>query len=369
MPLSAGLATSEGTARFRARALSRKVPSEHFRHAPTGPWVSSLGLGTYIGPPDGSTDLAVEQAVRVALSSRRVNVVDTAINYRYQRAERSLGRALLAEFSRRDGVRRDEVFVSTKAGYFAPDGESEIPVDEWVERELIAKGVLDVESVVDGCHSMSVPYLRDQFERSRKNLGLESLDLFYLHNAGDAQLRIVGAEEFRRRIADAFTFLEELKSAGWIGAYGLATWDCLRAARGSPGYLGLETLLAVARQVGGETHGFRYVQFPFNSAMPEAALLRNQGVNGDRVTLFEAAQRFGLGCFTSVPLYQGQLARHGPSAEGLTPAQSALQLARSVPGNLGPLVGQKQPAHLSENLKVAEMPFWDAAQVAGMLSR
>lgn len=359
MPRVSGAASPEGTGRFAARGTqTHGIPGAHFRTAPGGLTLSSIGLGTYIGPPDRTTDEAVEQATQLCLQSGRINVLDTAINYRYQRAERSIGRGLARSLERKPH-RRDEVFVATKCGYLAPDGESKIPIGRWVESELVAKEVLDPADIVDDCHAMSVSYLRDQFERSRDNLGVETIDLLYLHNAPDAQLPVVGREEFTRRLTEAFGLLEELRAKGRIGAYGLATWDCLRAPRGSAGYFSLEEGVAVARSVAGEDHGFRFIQFPFSLGMPDAAVHRNQWVKGEKLTLFEAAQRMGLGCFTSVPLLQGQLARVGPVADGLSAAQTAIQFARSAPGTIAPLVGQKEPGHLSENLQLADRPPWD----------
>src|SRR5439155_23840451 len=55
--------------------------------------VSSLGNGTYLGRDDDWTDAAYTVAVRRALQLG-INVVDTAINYRNQRSERAVGRAL-----------------------------------------------------------------------------------------------------------------------------------------------------------------------------------------------------------------------------------------------------------------------------------
>ena len=361
MALAGGRATPEGTARFRDRGVeSRRLPVGHFRNAPGGLALSSLGLGTYIGPPDGPTDLAVEQAVTISITSGRVNVVDTAINYRYQRAERSVGRAMAHLFDRGE-IDRSEVFVATKAGYFAPDAESRIPPDEWIRRELFDRKVVRPAEVVDDCHAMTPKYLADQFERSRKNLGLDTVDLLYLHNGPDTQLPAVGREEFDRRLSAAFGAFEELRQKERLGWYGLATWDCLRAARTEPGYYPLEAAVRIAEKVGGADHGFRYVQFPFNLAMPEAAVLRNQAVGDDRWTLFDAASRLGVSCFTSVPLFQGQLARAGPKRPGLTPAQTALQFARSAPRTLAPLVGQKSSDHLAENLEVAALTPWDDA--------
>jgi aryl-alcohol dehydrogenase-like predicted oxidoreductase len=363
-----GHASPEGTARFRDRAVgARKLPSEHFRDGPGGLAFSSLGLGTYIGPPDAATDLAVEQAVTVCLTSGRVNVLDTAINYRYQRAERSIGRAL-ARLIDRDEVKRDEVFVATKNGYFAPDAESALPPDRWIEEELVRPGILERKDIVDDCHAMSPSYLSDQLERSRRNLGLGTIDLVYLHNAADAQLPVVGLSVFLSRLEEAFRLYEKFRGEGRLRAYGLATWDCLRVRPNDPNFFSLESAVHLARKVGGEEHGFRYVQFPFNIAMPEAASVANQPVGGVRKTLFEAARRLGVGCFTSVPLFQGQLARSGPKRNGLSSAQTALQFARSAPGTIAPLIGQKRSEHLSENLEVAARPPWDREQFRGLIT-
>ncbi|MFZ0892485.1 MAG: aldo/keto reductase [Thermoplasmata archaeon] len=363
-----GLATPTGTARFRDAALRKKgIRAEHFRSTPAGLWLTSIGLGTYIGPPDSVTDHAVEQATQLSLASHRINVLDTAINYRYQRAERSLGRAIAREIEKGD-VKRDEIFVSTKSGYFAPDGESKIPPNDWVEHELIGPGVLDPVDIVDGCHAMSVSYLTDQFERSRQNMGLDAIDLLYLHNAADAQLPVVGVEEFRSRLVEAIGLYEGYRTEGALGAYGLATWDCLRARRGEASYLSLESVVRLAEEVAGEDHGFRFIQFPFSLGMPEASQLKNQLVGGSKMTLFEAAQKLGIGCFTSVPLIQGQLARAGPKAEGLTSAQTAIQFARSVPGALATLVGQKSPEHIAENLQLATLSPWPSLVLDRLLA-
>lgn len=351
-----GRATPEGTRRFSEHPTGGGSTADgHFRDAPGKLRLSSVGLGTYIGRPDDATDRAVEETVRTVLSSHRVNVVDTAINYRYQRAERSIGRAL-ALLVDQGKLARDEVFIASKVGYFAPDGETAIPPDEWVERELIGPGRLAPEDIVDGCHAMSPAYLRDQFDRSQRNLGLGTLDLLYLHNAPDAQLPVVGHDEFVRRLREAFAVLEEFRSQGRLEAYGLATWESLRVAPGDPGHFGIEEALEIAEEVGGPEHGLRYLQFPFSLAMPEAVRRATQPTGGPLRPVFACARRHHLGCFTSVPLVQGQLARRGPAWSPLTAAQSALQFARSAPGSLAALVGAKTPEHVAENLAVASHP-------------
>ncbi len=355
-------ATSRGTRGFALRAVERHgVSPGHFRVTRSGLTLSSVGLGTYLGAADGPTDLAVEQAVSICLSSRRVNVLDTAINYRHQRAERSVGRALRRLFEGGD-VAREEVFLSTKIGYLAPDAEAGISPAAWVERELLGPGVVRPEDLVDGSHSMSRSYLTDQLGRSLRNLDLGTVDLLYLHNGPEAQLSAVGLETFLVRLEEAFGLFESFREEGKIVSYGLATWQSLRTPPGRPGHFPLEAALARARKVGGEEHGLRFVQFPFNAAMPEAWAVPTQSVGGERLPLFRAAQKLGLGCFTSVPLLQGELARGGRSRSGLSAAQTALQFARSAPGTLTTLVGQKTPQHLSENLELAQRLPWDDAE-------
>jgi aryl-alcohol dehydrogenase-like predicted oxidoreductase len=357
-----GQATADGTKAYADRAIAeRKLPADHFRSAPGGLTLSSLGLGTYLGNPDGPTDLAVEHALTLCVASGRINVVDTAINYRYQRAERSVGRALRHSIER-ETIDRDQVFVSTKIGYLAPDAESSVPLQEWVGTELVATGILDPADVVDGSHAMSPSYLRDQFQRSRTNLGLETIDLLYLHNAPDAQIGTVGREGFLARLETAFAECESFRAVGQLVHYGLATWDSLRVPPGADGHFELADAVRVAEAVGGPSHGFRFIQFPFNRSMPEAATWPTQVLGPRTVPLFEAARQYGIGCFTSVPLLQGRLTRGKTGADGPTAAQSALQFARSAPGNLAPLVGQKKAEHLSENLAIANHSPWSSAE-------
>jgi aryl-alcohol dehydrogenase-like predicted oxidoreductase len=353
----AGHATAEGTARYVARHAGRAVPA-HFREFPGGARVSSLGLGTYLGREDAATDALYETAVARALE-RGLNVLDSAINYRHQRSERAIGRALAAGIAR-GAFARDEVLVTTKGGYLAFDGEPPADPRAYFAATYVQPGTVQPGDVV-GWHCMTPRYLADQLERSRANLGLETIDVYYVHNP-ESQLDEVERDEFLARLRAAFGALEEAALTGKLRWYGTATWNGYRVPPQERGFLSLREVLGVARDVGGEGHHFRVVQLPYNLAMPEAFTLANQPADAGLVPMLRAAEHAGVYTMASASVMQGQLARGlppelGETLPGLaTDAQRALQFVRSTPGVGTALVGMKSVAHVEENAGVAATP-------------
>ena len=352
-----GSATSEGTARYAAR-LAGRVAAGHFGDL-DGLAVSTLGIGTYLGREDAETDVAYQDALARALELG-INTVDTAVNYRHQRSERAIRTALAAAFGR-GLARRDEVVVATKGGYVPFDGAVPRDPRAWFTQTYLDTGIVGPGDVVGGIHCIAPRYLADQIERSRANLGLETLDVYYVHNP-ESQLEEVDRPEFRKRIRAAFDTLEQAVREGKLRRYGTATWNGYREDPGSPGYLSLEELVGAARDAGGADHHFKVVQLPYNLAMPEAFVRANQSVGGALVPLAEAARRLGVYVMASASILQGQLARNLPPMvatvlPGLaTDAQRALQFVRSTPGIGTALVGMKSAAHVEENARVAAVP-------------
>lgn len=350
-----GRATEQGTARFAGRS-GRAVVPEHFRIVEGGLRLSSVGIGTYLGREDDATDGLYRRAVGRAVE-RSVNVVDTAINYRHQRSERAIGAALADLFARR-ALGRAEVFVATKGGYIPFDGEMPRDPGAYVAETYLRSGLARPDDVVGGAHCMAPGFLADQIDRSRRNLGLHTIDLYYLHNP-ESQLEALGREEFTRRLRAAFEALEAAVAAGKIARYGAATWNGFRQPPDAPDLLTLAELVSVARDVGGRDHHFRAIQLPYNLAMTEAFTRVNQRVGKDLVSTLEAARRLDVYVMASASVYQGQLTRNLPPviAEYLpglsTDAQRSLQFVRSTPGIGTALVGMKSPAHVDENAGVA----------------
>ncbi|HEX5965247.1 MAG TPA: aldo/keto reductase, partial [Pyrinomonadaceae bacterium] len=129
-------ATPDGTARYADRFTSRAAKN-HFR-LQQGLTLSSIGIGTYLGNPDESTDVAYANAVTRAVTSG-VNVIDTAANYRFQRSERSIGQAL--KTLETEGFSREELVICTKGGYLPFDGALPTNMREYVEETFVKPGV------------------------------------------------------------------------------------------------------------------------------------------------------------------------------------------------------------------------------------
>jgi aryl-alcohol dehydrogenase-like predicted oxidoreductase len=345
-----GRATAQGTLRYAARFQGRTAAG-HFREIPSGLLFSSIGIGTYLGEPDEAADKGYAGAVVAALEGG-INVVDSAINYRLQRSERSVGTALKELAAK--GFARDEIVLCTKAGFLTPDGEMPDDANEYFSREYIERGIFRPEEIAAGCHCMTPRYLADQLDRSLRNLGVECVDVFYLHNP-ETQLSDVSRDDLKKRIREAFVFLESAVSCGKIGAYGLATWNAFREESKAQSYFSLAEMEEISREVGGGDHHFRFVQLPVNLAMPEALIRPNQVVQGKTMAVVQAARALGITLVSSAALLQGQLTRNLPpyigEALGLKKNfEQALQFARSVPGVTTALVGMSRVEHVHANL-------------------
>src|SRR5262245_15510428 len=193
--MTPGRATPAGTERYTSR-----FSTVDFYRTASGLSVSSLGLGTYLGGLDESVDGAYSAAVARAVCGG-INFLDSAINYRHQRSERSIGAALSRLFASGE-FQRDEIAVCTKAGFLTPGA---------VDPATLRDGDL-----IGGMHSMAPDFLADQIDRSRANLGLDTLDVFYLHNP-ETQLGHGSRGEFENRVRAAFGRLEKIAGEGKIG--------------------------------------------------------------------------------------------------------------------------------------------------------
>jgi aryl-alcohol dehydrogenase-like predicted oxidoreductase len=343
------MATREGTWRYRNR-FGDSFGRTYFRRFGPGV-VSSVGLGTYLGEPTDAVDDRYYDAIVTALENG-INLVDTAINYRCQRAERVVGRALSDA-----AVDRDEMVVATKGGFVPFDGSWPREPAAYVRREFLDTGLVSPDDLARGSHALAPAFLDAMVDRSLSNLGLDRIDLYYVHNP-ETQLSERSRADVYAALEDAFTRLERRRESGDVGAYGVATWTAFRVPPDHDDYLSLAEICAraeaAADAAGAAEPGLAAIQLPFNVTMADAFTVTAHGDDGEESVLREARER-GLGVFTSASIGQGELARSIPPAvdaelAGDTPAQRAINFARSAPGVTAALVGTGRRQHVAENV-------------------
>jgi aryl-alcohol dehydrogenase-like predicted oxidoreductase len=389
-----GHATARGTKKYVDYAKGKGKPAAHFRLF-DNLHLSSIGMGTYLGELTAADDKAVEEAVYRSIESGAINVIDTAINYRSMRSEKSIGRALSRLV--KDGIiSRDEVFVCTKNGYITNDGDyPSIDVMEYMHKMYISTEIIKAEDISSGYNVLNPKYIARCVDKSLANMHLNTIDLVYIHNAFESWHGDVSKEEFMNMLSKVFEVYEKYRALDKIHYYGMATWTCFRVDRENTEYLSLEDVVKCAERVshginpgraqvedtvgakGGGAHmskgdgeklkiqskqaqhGFRFIQLPYNLAYSEALFLKNQRVGSqNNLTILEAANRLNIGVFTSIPLFQSRLLNATiPDYAGLTdPVAKIIQVIRSSPSVIAPLIGQKRPEHVEQNLKVANLP-------------
>lgn len=353
--LIAGRATRDGTRSFAAR---QDAAGDFYREGPNRLILSSLGLGTGgfdITQPDVTVARFFE-TIREAVGAG-INVIDTAINYGWQTTERIVGHAIRALIDEKAGG-RDEIVLVTKGGY--------LPYDVSRFHTLfVESGQCREEELVGSVHCLNPEFLWNQIHESRRNLGVDVIDVYLLHNP-EEQLRHRGLGVFESRVRAAFGALEDAVQAGLIGCYGVSSADGFRSD--GTALHRIDDLFACAEASGGRKHHLRVIEAPLNLHDRELAVRRNHVWQGSPATPLDVASGLGVSVITSVPLGGGRLARvaAGPAAEAVTLA--SLHFVRSTPGVTSCLIGMSRPEHVRENLRLRYLPS-DAAWSRRLLQR
>jgi aryl-alcohol dehydrogenase-like predicted oxidoreductase len=338
--------------------------------------LSSLGVGSFPGAADDATDEAVARIVERALRSG-LNVLDSAVHYRYGRALVALRAGLARAFAA--GVAREQLFVAVKGGFLLfPEGQPD-DLERWFDAHIAARG-LGTRADLTGAHLLSAPYLAWQIEFARAALGLETLDAF-LVDQPEVHVRAIGKERAHRKVARAFAVLEQAVKEGKLRQYGVATFDAMRVETDDALFQSIASLLGLAegaaRTVWGEPgarHHLRLLQLPFNPAMTEGFTRFSQATGqGNVASTLQAAHQLRLYVMGSHALGKGRFATEDPLAAGIAglanPAQRALQFARSTPGIGTALAGLSAPAHLDDMLAVARTPLLAKKDYARLFRR
>lgn len=330
-------------------------------HNKMSPQPSTIGIGTYLGKEDDKTDALYHDAIIEAVG-QGCNVIDTAINYREMKSERVVGKAVRNLMKKHPEI-REKLIVATKGGFIPGDIESGEEPLEFFQNRFLKRDILNEEDIVKGCHSLKPEFIHECVLMSLENLGLEYIDIYYIHNP-EMQLSELSANEFYHRLSKAFEVLEGFVRDGRIRMYGTATWDGYRLDAYDPNRLSLRRVIQAAEAVTvGTQHYFRIIQLPINIYMPEAAILQNQELNGGWVSLLHAAEGMGIHVMSSATLLQAHTLKESklfsfPLLDNLSNsiACRSIQIIRSLQGVTTSLVGMKTVKHVQENLQLLKVP-------------
>lgn len=334
----------------------------------------SLGIGTYKPEPYKEDNYVINYAEAIKTALRNgINLIDTAINYRYQMSEREIAEAL-NEMLLAGEIRREEVIIASKAGFVPLDFPFPNNPYGWIQENIIKSSLATAEEIIIDQHCMSPAYLRWSCEQSLKNLEIDTIDIFFLHNP-ETQLGYIDHETFYTRVEAAFELFELLRNEVKIVSYGIAAWNGFLYEEDHTEYISLAKVVRIAEKVGGENHGFKYIQSPFNLAKPHAYGYTNQQCeDGKYYPLMQACMNFGLTYMGSSPLLQKNLFKRPFSPKigelmntsNLSDIASALQFARSA-GAITTIFGAVDPSHVRDNTILAYIPAASSAAMNSLM--
>ena len=244
-------------------------------------------------------------------------------------------RAALLYLMKEKNISRNELFIITKGGFIPEDADDFTLGGENIVENLIKKGKTIKEDFVGNFYSMHPNFLKFSIEKSLNNLGINTIDLFYLQNSAEVVMPLIGKEKYMENLSRCFELFEKMILENKIKTYGLATSLCFRAKEEEKNlFLNLSEVKALAEKIGGKNNGFKFIQVPVNLIAFECFSQKWQIIKEKEVNLFTSAEFNEVNVISSQPLYQGNLMKinikHGNlGCKNL--GSKYLQLVRSIP--------------------------------------
>jgi len=267
--------------------------------------MSKLSMGTYLGDFSDEDSSKYRESIEYGLL-RGIRHIDTAVNYRGMRSERDIGQVLPRLID--EGVlRREDVIISTKAGFIPGDGELMFKPVDYLQAKFIDTGILTMEDIDinEGLRLTLNPSFYDYaIQLSLDHMKIDYIDVHYIHEP-ELKKEMIGDEAFYASLKPLFEFYEKKVAEGVIKTYGMATWHCFELDEDHPRHISLERVIKQARAVNPH-HAFRHIMLPFNKVMNQAATKKTQTIEGQAYTALEAAKKLGLVVSTSGSINRGQ---------------------------------------------------------------
>ena len=255
-------------------AISGRTAAGHFREIRGGLVLSSIGIGTYLGEPDEATDGAYTDASSLRSRAESTWWIPRSItaSSAANAPSAQLCRSCFPKVSprRNHGLHQGGISHSRRRNARRPE-------DDIFRRNIWSAAFFARKISPQGCHCMA-PALSGGPTRSQPPESGRRMHGRLL----SAQSRNAVKRSFAGRISPPHP--RGVRVSGIGGRVGtnrrVRHGDVECVSRGSEGG-GLSFTCRdgeIAREVGGDDHHFRFVQLPFNLAMPEALTRPNQVV-------------------------------------------------------------------------------------------
>lgn len=307
-----GYATPKATLTFADRMRTRYPsfePSAYRPLAGTDLITSKVGYGSYRVHNQSEEHVAtLKKAIEAGC-----NLIDTSSNYTDGGSETLIG-DVLRDLIAAEKIRREEIIVVSKVGYM--QGKN---LDEAMQREQTGQPYAEVVKYMEGCwHCIHPDFLMDQWNHSANRLGLETIDVYLLHNPeyflSDAQKRSRdltdfndSQETFYNRVYRAFVQMEQLTLNGKIRCYGISS-NTFPSPKADFEHASLYRVYEAACKAGATVHGnsranhFKVIQLPYNLFEHGALTTVNNEIDRKNVTVLEGAKSLGIGVLVNRPL-------------------------------------------------------------------
>jgi len=258
--------------------------------------VSEVGFGSYRIDVRSSLN---REALKKALLSG-INLIDTSSTYTDGNSELLVG-DVLKELATDNMLSRESIVIVTKGGYLQGQNFTLSQLRKKDNKPF--KDLVEYQKGLEHC--IHPEFLEDQIQRSLDRLGLETIDIYLLHNpeyylkwAKNNNIDIeVARKEYYLRIKKAFEHLEKEVQKGRIKYYGISS-NTFPSSTDDFDFTSLEKVIEIAKEISSNNH-FSVIEFPMNLAETNAYTNVNQSNN---MTLLQLAQSNNIGILINRPL-------------------------------------------------------------------
>lgn len=258
-------------------------------------------------------------------------------------SHKPMGTVALAELINSGVITREEVFISSKAGLLYGDISAKLPPMKYLSEKLENKGIsIEDFSEYEGLfQTLNPAFYEIALNKSLENLGLEMIDVYYIHIPEITKLKLT-EDEFYEKMEMLIRWYETKCFEGKIRYYGIAFEFMVEEPFENKWHIEIERIKNIARKVSGEKNHFKYILFEYNIMCDWADTVNSQMIDGVKMTMIEACKALELETVASMPFAMGDGFKKYALSDML---DFVLKKMNHV------IVGSKNPKHIEEILR------------------